>query len=210
MKYLFLLVCALNSFLFAESYQAKVVGVSDGDTIKVLKDNKQIKIRFGGIDCPESNQAFGTKAKKFTSDQCFGKTVTVNPTTIDRYGRTIADIVLSDKKILNQELVKNGLAWHYKHYSKDPVLAKLENEAKSNKIGLWSEKNPTPPWDFRKNKRIPKKTETKTENKVEQTVYVTRTGKKYHRDGCRYLKSKKPISLNKAKLSYQPCKVCRP
>lgn len=128
----------------------KVVGVSDGDTIKILVNNQQIKIRLNGIDCPESNQDFGQVAKKFTSDLCFGKEVKVMSFGEDRYGRTLGDIVLLDGKILNQELVRVGLAWHYKKYSQDPLLAKLEVLAREAKSGLWIQQNCVPPWEFRK------------------------------------------------------------
>jgi len=72
------------------TYTAKVIGISDGDTIKVLKGHTQIKIRLHGIDSPEKGQAFGTKARQFTSEMVFGKTVTVKQTDTDRYGRTVA------------------------------------------------------------------------------------------------------------------------
>jgi micrococcal nuclease len=71
---------------------ARVVGVSDGDTITVLYGNRPLKVRLEGIDCPESGQAFGAAAKLYTSDLVFGKTVTVEPRTTDRYGRTVADV----------------------------------------------------------------------------------------------------------------------
>ena len=95
----------------------KVVKVADGDTITILTANyTQIKIRLHGIDCPEKNQDFGTKAKQFTTIQCIGKTVIVKITDTDRYGRSIGVVSLPNGKILNKELIKAGLAWHYKHY----------------------------------------------------------------------------------------------
>ena len=87
---------ALSIFLLAsvsfatEPYQAKVIGISDGDTIKVLHEGTQVKIRLYGIDTPEKRQVFGSKAKQFTSGQVFGKAVTVVPMDTDRYGRTVA------------------------------------------------------------------------------------------------------------------------
>lgn len=71
-------------------WQGKVVGVSDGDTITVLHDRRNEKIRVYGIDCPENGQNFGQKAKKFTSDKVIGKTVEIEPVTTDRHGRTVA------------------------------------------------------------------------------------------------------------------------
>lgn len=129
----------------------KVVGISDGDTIKVLKDGKEVKIRLAGIDCPERGQPYATVAKTFTSEKCFGKEVKLNITQkSDRYGRVIADVILPDGSSLSNELVKAGLAWHYTHFSKSKVLEDLQNEAKENKRGVWSEKDPIPPWEYRK------------------------------------------------------------
>lgn len=91
------LVCllCLPALAFAD-FTGRVVGVSDGDTIKVLHNGKAEKIRLHGIDCPEKGQPFGTKAKQFTSSLTFGKTVTIHVTDMDRYGRTVADVILPD------------------------------------------------------------------------------------------------------------------
>lgn len=131
---------------------AKVVGVADGDTITVLNDHTQIKIRLQGIDCPEKRQAFGTKAKQFTSDMVFGKVVTIKPTDTDRYGRTVAWVLVNGLN-LNEEIVLAGFAWHYKKYSKDEDLAEAESEARANKAGLWSDPYAMPPWEFRRSKK---------------------------------------------------------
>jgi endonuclease YncB( thermonuclease family) len=135
--------------LAAEPFTAQVVRVKDGDTIVVLHDNQQIDIRLEGIDCPESGQAFGQKAKQATSGLTQGKTVTVHPTGTDRYERTLANVVLPDGRILNQELIRQGWGWWFRKYSKDQTLAKLEAEARAAKRGLWADPNPTPPWDWR-------------------------------------------------------------
>lgn len=146
----------LISFLFLaiqnEKFTAKVIGVTDGDTIVVLTDEKkQIKIRLEGIDCPESNQDFGTKAKQATVDLCFQKNVRVEQSGTDRYGRMLA-FVFVDDVCINKELIKLGMAWHYKQYNKDQELAKLEIEAREKGVGLWSMNDPVAPWDFRHKK----------------------------------------------------------
>jgi len=128
----FAIILFLPSLLFA--WDGKVVGVTDGDTIKVLKDGKQIKIRLASIDCPEKGQPYSQVARKFTAKLIAGKIVKVWPTDTDRYGRTVA-FVFADGVDVNKELLKAGLAWHYKHYSRDPELAKLEFEARSKKVG---------------------------------------------------------------------------
>src|SRR5262245_66108743 len=98
---------------FAEQFTGKVVGISDGDTISVLREGKAVKVRLHGVDTPEKVQAFGTQARKFTSDMVFQQTVTVIVQHTDRYGRLVGDVLLPDGRSLNQELVKAGVAWSY-------------------------------------------------------------------------------------------------
>jgi len=132
----------------------KVVRVADGDTFTLLnKENKQVRVRLHGIDCPENKQDFSQVAKKFTSDKVFEKVVNVEVRNVDRYGRIVGLVILPDGKILNEELLKAGLAWHYKYYDKTEGFAKLERIAKRRKVGLWRHENSIPPWDFRKIKK---------------------------------------------------------
>ena len=108
------LIFGLYPVVSAEQWQGKVVGVSDGDTITVLNGTNPVRIRVSEIDCPENGQAYSNIAKKFTSDLCFGKVVTIVPETIDRYGRTVAHVKLDDGGDLSTELLDAGFAWHYK------------------------------------------------------------------------------------------------
>ena len=126
------------------------MGASDGDTIKVMRDGREVKIRLDGIDCPERYQAYGTSAKKFTSDHAYGKTVTVVAKGLDRYGRTIGEVILPDGRNLNYELVRAGMAWWYRKHSDDPRLKVLESEARKANVGLWSRPDAIPPWEFRR------------------------------------------------------------
>ena len=133
-----------------KTFQAKVVGIKDGDTFKVLYNNSEITIRLNHIDCPEKNQPYGKNAKWKASDLCFGKMVKiVSNGKKDRYKRLIAEVYFNNINI-NKELVKNGLAWHFKKYSSDVEYAKIERQARKSKVGLWKEKNPIAPWDWRK------------------------------------------------------------
>lgn len=145
----FILLLSLPSQ--ADTITGKCVSVTDGDTIKVLVNNREVKVRIDAIDCPEKSQDFGQRAKQFTSSLVFGKVVTVNVGKIDRYGRSVGRVIV-DGKDVSLELVRAGLAWHYKKYSDDPVLAKAEEEARAKKIGLWSMANPVAPWDYRHKK----------------------------------------------------------
>ena len=152
-KLLFLLFCVcFYGFVFSQKITAKVVGVKDGDTFVVLHEKKEIVVRLEHIDAPEKNQPFGYKAKKFVSDFCCGKTVVViGNGKKDRNGRWIGEIFYNNQN-LNKELVRNGLAWHYKRYSKSANYADLEIAARKKKIGLWRDKDPVAPWNWRKSK----------------------------------------------------------
>jgi endonuclease YncB( thermonuclease family) len=108
-----------------------------------MKAGRAVKIRLEGIDCPELGQDFGTRAKQFTSGMVFGKDVEVKEDNLDMYGRMVARIYVEGKDLC-LELVRAGLAWHYKHYSSDPVLAEAEEEARKAQKGLWSMPNPRP------------------------------------------------------------------
>jgi micrococcal nuclease len=131
-------------------FSAPVTGISDGNTIQVQHEGVSKPIRLFGIDCPEMGQSFGTTAKKFISDLALGKTVRVRFRDVDR---NLADITLPDGKLLNQELVRAGLAWWYGITSKaDAELHRLEIEARVAKRGLWIDRNPVPPWTWRREK----------------------------------------------------------
>jgi micrococcal nuclease len=137
-----------------EQFTGKVVAIADGDTLSVLRDGKAVKIRLHGIDTPEKAQAFGTRARQFASDLVFGQTVTVRVRDVDRYGRLVGEVMLSDGRSLNHELVAAGLAWWYRQYAKDDAsLAKLEAEAKAAKRGLWSDPHAVAPWTWRRQGR---------------------------------------------------------
>ena len=135
------------------SFSGKIVGVSDGDTLKVMNEGRAEKVRLLGIDCPEKAQAYGKKAKQFASDLAFGKVVTVKFSNRDLYGRILGEVWLENGRSLNQELLKAGLAWWYRRYSKDKALEKMETEARKAKKGLWADPNPIPPWEWRKSKK---------------------------------------------------------
>lgn len=142
-----------NSSQPATTAGDKVVGIKDGDTIELLRNGKTETVRLFGVDTPEKTQPYGQRARQFTSDLAFGKNVRLIVNNTDRYGRTVGTIILPDGRNLNEELVRNGYAWHYKAYSNDLKLANLETDARRYKRGLWQDANPVAPWDFRKDKR---------------------------------------------------------
>lgn len=137
----------------SEVLEGKVVGVHDGDTVTLLiSGNKQVKIRLAQIDAPESDQAFGQKSKQSLSDMVFNKTIQVEKETIDKYGRTVGTIIV-DGLNANLEQVKRGMAWVYRQYLHDQSLIEDEEMAKQSKVGLWSDPNPMPPWEYRHSKK---------------------------------------------------------
>jgi endonuclease YncB( thermonuclease family) len=148
-----LLSCSTKAKEIDGTITGKVIAVKDGDTIEILYDGRPLTIRFAHIDCPElkKSQPFGQAAKKFTSEHCFGQNVTViSEGKYDRYKRLIGVIVNESNENINKELVKAGLAWHYKKYSTDASYDSLELVARQNKIGLWIDPDPVAPWDWRK------------------------------------------------------------
>ena len=187
--YIFLLCFISNNSVYSEDIYGKVVSITDGDTVIIVSDKKQIKVRLAEIDTPEKNQPYGKKAKRALSDLIFNKEVEVEMVSIDRYGRTVGKIFLDNQNI-NKEMVKAGHAWVYVQYARDKTLFDLEKNAKENQLGLWAlpEEKRIPPWQWRRGKRsIEKETnlsfqcESKTtcrqmQNCAEAKYYLTNCG----------------------------------
>jgi endonuclease YncB( thermonuclease family) len=156
----------------AEVLAGRVVAISDGDTITVLdRTYKQRKIRLAGIDAPEKAQPFGTRARQYLSELIYLKQVDVEWKKYDRYGRIVGKIFVAPPKGCATEptcpktvdaglaLVATGLAWHYKQYAKEQPpderqrYARAEWDARAKRLGLWQDKNPVPPWEWRHKRR---------------------------------------------------------
>lgn len=152
MKIITLFLLALT--LQAAEFEAEVVGVMDGDTIKVLtSDKREIKIRFEHIDAPEKKQPYGQVCKSMLSDMIFGKTVYIrSQKRPDRYGRMIAEVFMCEasKESVNMAMVRQGCAWHYKAFSKDSTYSEAERIARESRAGLWKDSDPVEPWKWRK------------------------------------------------------------
>jgi len=139
---------ALSPLAWAD-FTGDVVGVADGDTITVLRDNEQVKVRLAEIDAPEKAQAFGNKSKQALSALVYGKAVLVVEQGHDRYKRTIGRVYQGNVDV-SAEQIKQGMAWVYRKYSKDVSLLPIENEAKAQRLGLWADAEQVPPWEWRK------------------------------------------------------------
>ena len=153
----FLLFSAHNAS--AETLTGRIVAIADGDTVTLLDARKQQhKIRLSGIDAPERKQAFGNVSRQHLAWLVFGKEVTADCPKTDRYRRWICTIEV-DGVDANLAQVAAGMAWHYKAYQRDQRpedrlrYSVAEERAQEEKRGLWVDRNPTAPWEFRKAKR---------------------------------------------------------
>ena len=151
-RLLVLVLLLLPSIVCSETINGKVIKVADGDTITILTPgNEQIKIRLSAVDTPESSQAFGKRAKQFTSRMVYKKNVQVEKETVDRYGRTVGFVYI-DGANLNEEIIRNGHGWVYRKYCTADYCndwLKQEEKARNAQIGLWADQNPQPPWEWR-------------------------------------------------------------
>jgi micrococcal nuclease len=129
-----------------------VTHIVDGDTYDIMLDGQKTRIRMDGIDAPERGMDYYKQAKNYLGELCDNNEIRVEITDTDRYGRSIAKSYLPDGRELGHEMVKVGMAWHYKKYSDDATLAQLEQEAQNAHVGLWSLSNPKAPWEHRKRK----------------------------------------------------------
>ncbi len=152
---LLLISCTTKAKEIEAVIKGKVIAVKDGDTIDILYKGNPLTIRLAHIDCPEKKQPFGSVAKSFISAECFGQVVTIQSNgKSDRNKRLIGVVINARGKNVNKELVKAGLAWHFTRYSTDTSYAVIERAARQNKIGLWKDVSPTPPWQWRKPKLL--------------------------------------------------------
>ncbi|MDB5344313.1 MAG: nucH [Schlesneria sp.] len=150
----FCAVLAVSHVATAGELRGKVVSIADGDTITILDPDKvQHKIRLQGIDAPEKKQAFGTKSKELLTEKIAGHQVVIEWKEKDRYGRILGEVMLGRRHI-NLEMVQEGMAWHYVQYSKSKELERAELQARQARRGLWADKDPIPPWEFRKAAKV--------------------------------------------------------
>ena len=161
-----LLVLLLASPAAAAVLVGEVVGVQDGDTIRVLDGEKQQhRIRLSGIDAPERRQPHSDRARQFLSDLVFRKEVEVHWEKRDRYGRIVGRVMVADPacqeacpKTIDASLalIEAGYGWWYRHYAKEQPKEEreryevAERRARAAKIGLWVDPKPMAPWDFRR------------------------------------------------------------
>jgi endonuclease YncB( thermonuclease family) len=161
-RLLIIILFSISTYTYGD-FNAQVVRIVDGDTIQVIDSNGvNFKIRLLGIDTPELKQRFGYESSLSLKKIIDGKSVIIiskpeknKPYTLGRYKRIIGKIILNGKDI-NLEMVQKGMAWHYKKYIKSQNVEdrqsynNAEQDARLNKVGLWSDVNPVAPWEWRK------------------------------------------------------------
>ena len=128
----------------------RVLSVSDGDTVTINDHGEKRKLRLYGIDAPEKDQEYGMESRQYLYDRIQGKDINIDFISKDRYGRDISVIYMNGDNI-NEAMVKEGYAWWYQDYAKEDLqYREYEKKAREDRKGLWSRKNPVPPWEFRK------------------------------------------------------------
>ncbi|MDO4223579.1 MAG: thermonuclease family protein [Acinetobacter sp.] len=130
------------------SVQCRVVAIADGDSFTCLHQKQQIKVRMNQIDTPEKKQAFGQAAKKHLSQMIYQKNVTLHIHESDKYQRQVADVFVGGVDV-NRKMVEHGYAWAYREYLHDQSLLDVENTARQQRLGLWSQPNAIYPSEFR-------------------------------------------------------------
>lgn len=137
-----------------EGIRGRVDHAFDGDSFILLSDGKRIDVRVFGIDAPEKGQPFSKKSRSRAKALLEGTEVVVEVTTDrDVHGRVVGNVYLPDGRNYAHILVGEGLAWQFRRYSKDTEVAALEREARDARRGLWQERDPEPPWEYRKKNR---------------------------------------------------------
>ncbi len=170
---LFLTPLSTNAQAPLRTLQCKIVGISDGDTVKCLYNRVPLKVRLLYIDAPESSQPFGKKSKQLLSRLVFKKYVTLKTQGYDRYNRVLA-VIYDNNLNVNLKMVEQGLAWAYRFNSQE-IYRKAQRQAKSQKLGLWQDRYPIEPYEWRKSKKssyhhFKKKTQTLSSNSNNTTV----------------------------------------
>jgi endonuclease YncB( thermonuclease family) len=143
----------LSGCLPRDSFEARCVKVYDGDTIEVMAGGpKSLRVRVHAIDAPERSQPFSNVARQRTRELVEGKRVRVEVRDRDQYDRLVARVYI-DGRDLSEQLIREGLAWHYTRYSSEIALGSAQREAREAKRGLWQDPDPEPPWEFRRRHR---------------------------------------------------------
>ena len=148
---LLVILLLLTSVAPASEFTGIVQRVLDGDTLAVANGEYTIRVRLYGVDAPEKTQAGGAESAAFTEKLALNQPAILVERAIDRYGRVVCDVMLSDGRLLNEEIVRAGHGWWYERYAPlSTGLRVLESEARAQRRGLWADLHPQAPWEWRK------------------------------------------------------------
>ena len=142
--------CEPDQAIPEKEVRLTVYRIIDGDSFEGRANGQNYRIRLFGIDAPEKGQDFYQKSKDRLGQLCKEGPINIKIRNKDYFGRWVADAYSFKGEFINQTMIKDGLAWHFTKYSKDPTLKKLESDARDSLLGIWSIKDPTPPWEYRK------------------------------------------------------------
>jgi endonuclease YncB( thermonuclease family) len=144
-------ICLANTNSYDAVFSADVVKVIDGDTLDVRHQGRQLRVRLFGIDAPEWQQEFSPQAKEFLRQRVEGQRVELRSRGWDKYDRLVAEVYIGGES-LNEELLREGLAWVHIYYCNEPICRKWrqwEREARTARRGLWQKDTPVPPWQWK-------------------------------------------------------------
>lgn len=148
-RFLGLVLCLICSTAQAEEFVSKVIAVLDGDTVLIQHGGGMLKVRLVDIDAPEKDQPFGASSQRSLAHMVLGKQVKFVSQAMDTYGRMIARLSVQGLAV-NAEQIRLGMAWEYSHYHSNHDLIALQAEARAVPRGLWAQRAPIPPWEWRK------------------------------------------------------------
>ena len=135
--------------------RAIVSSVTDGDTVRLVVGEANLRVRLDSIDAPEKRQSGGRESRQALRGLLpNGGVVQLLPKGDDRYGRTLGQIYLPDGTNVIALQVRNGQAWVFRRYCRDNAYwLPLEREAQTKHRGIWAQPGAIAPWDFRHTKR---------------------------------------------------------
>ena len=143
----------LLPLLMMAGISGTVIGIHDGDTLRLRSGTATIKVRLFGIDAPELGQPFSRASREHLSTLTYGKTVRLIPHGKDAFGRQLAEVVLEDGTNVNLTMVRAGMAYYFRRYARSATLERAENDARRERRGVWSTDGLVPPWEYRKETR---------------------------------------------------------
>ena len=199
---------------YGAPFYAEVVRIQDGDSITVMRDGEEIVIRLFGVDCPERGTKFDSQSRRFTAKMLRRRQVKVIPKERDQFGRVVARVLVG-KTDISLELLRAGLAWHFTRFSRDSELAKAQEMAQDNRVGIWSQSDPVPPWEFRADQEKSLNRKEKRKEPELGLYHGNMKSKVFHKSSCRYYDCRSCTRLFYSKsqavsAGFRPCRWCEP